>query len=213
MNTITYQDTKKWLDKQTSRQKKPYRGFNSYVSPKALHEFQIDFGDLTERASDNNGFPYMCLVVDPFSNYIHCIPIKDKTPAESVRAFTEILNVIGVPTQIMPDREGAWESTEFIKLLNKHKIKHIISSSPPHFSERAVQEIKNMIHTRLEGLGLSKKNWIDMLAPVLKKYNHRAHGTTGMSPNDARQESNSSQVYLGIRKHAQFNNEHIHTYV
>ena len=104
----------------------------------------------------------------------------------------------------MSDREGAWESTEFIRLLNKHKIKHIISSSPPPFSERAVQEIKNMIHTRLEGLDLSREKWVDMLTPVLKKYNNRVHGTTGMSPNDARKESNSIQVYLNIRKHAQY---------
>ena len=204
LNTITYQDTKEWLDKQRSRQNKPYRGFNSYVSPKALHELQIDIGDWTEIASDNNGFCYMFLAVDPFSKCIHCIPIKDKKPAESVRAFTEILNVIGVPTQIMSDREGAWASTEFIILLNKHTIKHSISSSPPPFSERAVQEIKNMIRTRLEGLDLSKEKWIDMLGPVLKTYNSRVHGTTGMSPNDARKDSNSIQVYLNRRKHAQY---------
>ena len=53
--------------------------------------------------------------------------------------------------------------TEFVKLLNQHKIKHIISTSPPPFSERAVQEIKNMIHTRLEGLDLSKEKWMDLV--------------------------------------------------
>ena len=61
-----------------------------------------------------------------------------------------------------------------------------------------------MIHTRLEGLDLSKEKWIDMLGPVLKTYNSRVHGTTGMSPNDARKDSNSIQVYLNIRKHAQY---------
>ena len=58
----------------------------------------------------------------------------------------------------MSDREGAWESTECAKFLNQHKIKHIINSSPPPFGERAVQEIKNMIHERLEGLDLQKEN-------------------------------------------------------
>ena len=129
---------------------------------------------------------------------------KNKQPAESIRAFNEILNVIGVPTQIMSDREGAWESTEFIELLNKHKIKHIISTSPPPFSERAVQEIKNMIHARLDGLDLSKEKWIDMLGPVLKQYNRRVHGTTGMSPNDARKDENSIEVYLNIKQKAQY---------
>ena len=57
----------------------------------------------------------------------------------------------------MSDREGAWESTECVKFFNKHKIKHVISASPPRFSERAVQEIKNMIHKSLEGLDLDKQ--------------------------------------------------------
>ena len=94
----------------------------------------------------------------------------------------------------MSDREGAWESTEFIRLLNKHKIKHIISSSPPPFSERAVQEIKNMIHTRLEGLDLSKEKWVELLPSVLTKYNNRNHETTGVSPTDAMVYENAIQV-------------------
>ena len=158
LNTITVADVKAWMDKQKSRQTKPYRQFNSYVAPKALHELQIDIGDWTQSASDNDGFRYMFLAIDIFSKIIHCIPIKDKKPPESIRAFTEVLNVIGVPSQILHDNEGSWVSTEFIKLLNKHKIKQIISSTPPPFSERAVQYIKNMIHTRLDGVDLKKKN-------------------------------------------------------
>lgn len=115
------------LEKQRSRQTKPYRGFNSYISPKAVHGLQIDIGDWTDSATDNNGFRYMFLAIDMFSKFIHCVPIKNQQPSESVRTFTEILKVIGVPTQIMSDREGVWESSEFIRLLNKHKIKHVIS--------------------------------------------------------------------------------------
>ena len=61
-----------------------------------------------------------------------------------------------------------------------------------------------MIRARLDGLDLSKETWIDMLGPVLKQYNRRVHGTTGMSPNDARKDENNIQVYLNIRKHAQY---------
>ena len=204
LNTITVADVKAWMDKQKSRQVKPYRQFNSYVAPKALHEFQIDLGDWTQSAADNDGFRFMFLAIDIFSKVIHCVPIKDKKPPESIRAFNEVLDKIGVPQQIMSDREGAWESTEFIKLLNKHKIKQIISSTPPPFSERAVQEIKKMIHTRLEGLELDKEKWVEMLGPVLKKYNNRVHGTTGLSPNEARKDDNTMQVYINIRQKAQF---------
>ena len=204
LNTITYNDVKDFLERQKSRQFKKYSSFNSYVASKPLQELQIDIGDFTKSADVNDGFRYMFLAVDIFSKYIHCVPVKDKESPESIRAFKEILNVIGVPENIMSDREGAWESTEFIKLLNEHKIKHIISSSPPPFGERAVQEIKNMIHTRLEGLEKSRESWTEILPSVLKKYNNRIHGTTELSPIDARKPENQIEVFMNIRQKAQF---------
>ena len=204
LNTITYNDVKDFLERQKSRQLKAYRGFNSYVASKPLQELQVDLGDFTASSAVNDGFRYMFLAVDIFSKFIHCVPVKDKSPKESIRAFNEILEKIGVPENIMSDREGAWESTEFIRLLNQHKIKHIISNSPPPFSERAVQEIKNMIFARLEGLEINKQNWTDILPAVLKKYNNRIHGTTELSPIDARKPENQIEVYMNIRQKAQF---------
>ena len=186
------------------KQTKPYKGFNSYVAPHALHELQLDLAIFTDSTKDNDGYKYAFVAIDIFSKYMWAIPIRDKKPQESIRAFNEVLDKIGTPQQIMSDREGAWESTEFVKLLNQHKINHIISSSPPPFSERAVQELKNMIHTRLDGLDLEKEKWVELLPAVLKKYNSRVHGITGMSPNDARKDENNIQIYLNIRKHAQY---------
>ena len=42
------------------------------------------------------------------------------------------------------------------------------------------------------------------IAICIKKYNSRVHGTTGLSPNDAQDDNNNIQVYLNIRKHAQY---------
>jgi len=206
LNTITVADVRAFIERQKGsyKQTKPYRGFNSYVAPQALHELQLDLAIFTDSTKDNDGYKYAFVAIDIFSKYMWAIPIRDKKPQESIRAFNEVLDKIGTPQQIMSDREGAWESTEFVKLLNQHKIKHIISSSPPPFSERAVQELKNMIHTRLDGLDLEKEKWVELLPAVLKKYNNRVHGTTGMSPNDARKDENNIQIYLNIRKHAQY---------
>lgn len=204
LNTITIDDVKDFLNRQKSRQTKPYRGFNSYVAPQALHEIQCDLMDMTASASINNGYRYAFLAIDVFSKYIWAVPVKDKRPQESIRAFKEVLGKIGKPVQIMTDREGAWESKEFVTLLNENKIKHIISSAPPPFSERAVKEIKNMIHARLGGLEMEAERWVDVLPAVLKKYNTRIHGSTGMSPDDARKDKNSIEVFLNIRQKAQF---------
>lgn len=206
LNSITVADVKAFIEKQKGsfKQTKSYKGFNSYVAPSALHEIQMDLAVFTDSAQDNDGYKYAFVAIDIFTKYMWAVPIKDKRPPESIRAFKEILVKIGTPAQVLSDREGAWESDDFVALLNQHKIKHIISSSPPPFSERAVQEIKNMIHKRLDGLELSKEKWVDMLPPVLKKYNSRVHGSTGLSPNDARDDKNNIQVYLNMRQKAQF---------
>ena len=49
-----------------------------------------------------------------------------------------------------------------------------------------------MVHARLEGLEIDKEKWVDLIQPSLKKYNSRKHGTTGLSPNDARDPTNTS---------------------
>ncbi len=205
---VTINDVKEFLAKQQSRQFKAYRGFNSYVAHEPLDEVQIDIADFTEAAESNNGFRYSLVAVDVFSKYMWAVAIKDKRPSESVRAFTEILKHIGTPKQIYHDNEGAWSSTAFLRIVNGHGIKQIITSSPPPFAERAIQTLKHMIHKRLEGLTINTERWYELLQVVLKKYNETEHSTTGLAPNDARKDENRIRVWLNIRKHATFNRKY-----
>ena len=70
----------------------------------------------TDPAPDNNGFKFAFVAINIFSKYMCAVPIKDKRAPESVRAFTEVLDKIGIPQQIMSDREGPWKSTEWLNL-------------------------------------------------------------------------------------------------
>ena len=206
LNTITVAEVKAFIEKQkgSNKQTKAYKGFNSYIAPGKIYEIQIDLAIFTDSAKYNNGYKFLFVAIDIFSKFIWAVPITYKKPQESIRAMKQVFEKVGIPKQIMSDREGAWESTEFIRLLNSHKINHIISSSPPPFSERAVQEIKSMIHTRLDGLEMDAEKWIEVLPSVLKKYNGRVHGTTGLSPNDARDDKNNIQICLNIKQKAQY---------
>ena len=68
--------------------------------------------------------------------------------------FKEVLDKTGKSQQIYHDSEGLFSSTGFIRSLNEHRVKQIIGSTKAPFAERAVQTIRNMIHTRIEGLDL-----------------------------------------------------------
>jgi hypothetical protein len=196
------------LERQKSRQTKPYRGFNSYVAHEPLQEIQIDICDFTASGALNDGFRYLFVAVDIFTKFAHGVPIKDKQPEESIRAMKEVLKVIGIPKVLYHDNEGSWNSKEFIRLVNQHNIKQIITSSPPPFAERMVQTIKNMIHTRLDGLEIDKQKWLELLPSVLKKYNHQKHSTTGMSPNQAKQGKDNVEIWLTIYDKANFNRKY-----
>ena len=208
LNTITYNDVKDFLERQKVRQFKAYRGFNSYVATEPLQEIQIDIADFTASGAVNDGYRYCFVAIDIFTKYCHAVPIKDKRPEESVRAMKEVLNKIGIPKTIYHDFEGSWNSKEFIQVLNLAKIKQIITSTPPPFAERMIQTIKNMIHTRLGGLEMSKEKWVDLLPSILKKYNNTKHSTTDMSPNNAKQGNNNIEIWLNIYNKANFNRKY-----
>ena len=168
----------------------------------------MDIADFTRSAEVNDGYRYVVVAVDIFTKICHDAPIKDKTPEESIRAFNEVLEKIGAPEVISHDNEGSWNSTQFIILINSHTNKHIITSTPPPFAERMVQTIKNMIHQRLEGLEISKEQWVDILTSVLKEYNNTKHSTTGLAPNEATTKDNHFDVWLNINNKATYNRKY-----
>ena len=116
LNTITLNYVRDFLSRQKSRQTKAYGGFNSYVAKEPLQELQIDIAGFTRSAEVNDGYKYCFVAVDIFTKICHAVPIQDKKPAESIRAFNEVLNKIGVPEVMYHDNEGSWISTEFIGL-------------------------------------------------------------------------------------------------
>ena len=92
--------------------------------------------------------------------------------------------------------------------MNSHNIKQILTSTPPIFAERIVQTISNMIHSRLDGLEISKEKWVEILPSVLKEYNNTSHSTTGMKPNGAVKSSSCFDVWLDINSKATYNRKY-----
>ena len=80
----------------------------------------------------------------------------------------EVLKEMGIPKVIYHDFEGSWNSVEFIRLINQHHIKQIITTAPAPFVERVIQTLRNMIELRLKGLDLDEKEWISILPSVIK---------------------------------------------
>ena len=91
-----------------------YKKFNSFISTHPLYDFEIDLIDLTEEATKHRGTRYGLTVIDTFTKIAHVVPIKTKTPVDVVNAMEDVIKTMGIPTQIMSDGEGTFNSTEYM---------------------------------------------------------------------------------------------------
>ena len=126
--------------------------------------------------------------------------MKSKDASECAKALNEVIEHIGNFKTLFTDGEPAFESKQFIKVLNKFGIHHIISSAPSGMAERAVNTFKDMIGKRVVGLDLDKEKWIDLLPQVLHQYNRQVHSAIGMTPRQAQYIENREKVLSNIRK-------------
>ena len=156
----------------------------------------MDIADFTKNAGQNDGFRYGLAGVDVFSRYGWVVPMKTKQPHDVINAFKEIIRVIGAPKTIFSDLEGSMLSNDSIKLLNENNIKHITTLNHAGYAEVFIRTVKQLIHNRLEGEGLNLDRRIDVLKPVLPKYNLSEHSSIKMSPYQARQPRNKMDVYF-----------------
>ena len=108
---IRYVDVKEYLDKQQHRHTQfKYKGSNSFVSPHALFEIEIDQIDMTKKSEEHDGYRYALVAIDIFTKFADAVPIKSKQPQDVNSAFEEVLNKISVPKKLYSDRDGSIES-------------------------------------------------------------------------------------------------------
>ena len=195
------------MDDKTKNKQLKHRdsGFNSYIADDTKQEYQIDLAVYERSAKYNDGFKFIFCCIDIFSKELVGIPIKTKTPNDVIAAMKQCIEKMGKPKVVYGDQEGAWTSKVFQRLMNDNDIELITTYSHAPFIERAIQTLKNMIHTRLQGLNEENEVWLKYLPSVLKKYNATPHKTTSLSPNQAKLDSNRMKVWLNIKGKAKFN--------
>ena len=185
-----------------------YKKFNSFISKHPLYDFEIDLIDLTEEATKHKGIRYGLTAIDTFTKIAHLVPIKTKTPTDVVKAMEDVIKTMGVPTQILTDGEGAFNSSEYMIFKNKHKIKHKITVSSAHTIERFNRTFKEQLQTRLDAMNLSRDKWLGQIKHIIDKYNNSYRRVIGMTPNQAKIPENELLVKFNINEHSRMDRKY-----
>lgn len=164
--------------------RKPKR-FNTIAAHTALACVQIDI-IVYDRFKTKTGFENILCVIDVFSRYAACRPLKTRKPTEVLKAMKTIFNddLKGIPENINCDNE--FQAKQYVKwMTDNHIIAHF--SDPEEINKNSIVERFNRtIALKLQRWRLSSgdSDWTKVLQDLVSSYNNDYHRTIKATPSD-----------------------------
>jgi Integrase core domain len=156
--------------------------------------WQSDLCQLDQYAKYNKNFKFILVVIDCFSKFVWCRPIKSKSGDDVARAFEDILKSQSrKPHNLQTDQGREYFNVHFQKLMKKYNINHYntYSRMKAAIAERVIRSLKERLFKYFSLNGIYK--WIDVLPTITQHYNNRKHRTTGMKPSSVNKK-NEQQI-------------------
>lgn len=146
--------------------------------------FEADLIEVRNYAKQNKNFNYILTVINCFSKFAYCEPLKTKTGKEVTVAFKKILKRTTPPKNLHVDQGKEFFNSHFQKLMKKYKINIYPSYSTKKCAiiERFNRTLKNMLYKQFSLNGSYK--WVDILQKMVAVYNNKTHRTIAMAPSE-----------------------------
>ena len=206
--SIRLQDVKDYLSKRDDIQVKyKPKSYNSFVSPGANFEYEIDIMDI-EAKNSTSDTRYGLVAIDNFTKIAEVIPIKNRTPESIIAGLKKIIAEMGKPKQLYSDEESSVKSAKMVEFLNRTEIKSVQTSTHAHTVERFIRTFKDNLYRRLDALKQDKKDWYRHIDNIIKKYNSTEHSTIQIKPNEAGEKVNHLWVSWHLQNNAKRNRKY-----
>ena len=192
--SITLDDVQKWMKQQPNKQRKGYRGSNSYTAPFARFQYQIDIMDMVNLQKSESQPRYALVVIDIFSKLGGAQAMKNKDSNSVYDALLNIFKIMGYPMSVYSDDDPAFKA-KVKELFNSEGINHLTTLTHANVAERFIRTLKLGIHDRVR---FTNGKWEDMLKHVINKYNNTIHSSTKHTPKDAHLDKNSPDVAVNL---------------
>ena len=207
-NSIRLQDVKDYLSKRDDIQvKSKPKTYNSFVSPGANFEYEIDIMDIEAKGSTSDS-RYGLVAIDNFTKIAEVIPIKNRTPESIIAGLKKIIAEMGKPKQLYSDEESSVKSAKMVEFLNRTEIKSVQTSTHAHTVERFIRTFKDNLYRRLDALKQTKKDWYRHIGPIIEKYNSTEHSTIQIKPKEAGEKRNHLWVSWHLQNNAKRNRKY-----
>jgi len=150
-----------------------------------LDLYQADLIEMPYSVRLNKGFKYILVVINCFSKYVWCIPMKNKQTSTVSAATEHIFESSKVtPVNLQTDEGSEFMSRTFAALMKKYNVNHyqVYSNVKASICERVNRTIKEKLYTRFSLQG--NYVWHNIIQPVVDEYNATKHSKTKLAPKD-----------------------------
>jgi len=159
----------------------------------------MDLASMESFADSNDGYKFILCIIDVFSKFAWCVPLKSKTASSVLNAVKAVVKESKrEPEKIWVDKGTEFYNKDFKGWAKSQNI--IIYStygeSKSVVAERFIRTIKELIFQKFSES--SSRAWVKMLPSIVKYYNRKYHKSIKMSPIDASDPANELQVYHNL---------------
>ena len=177
------------------RTRKPKYRRTLVFKPRDL--WQIDLLDMQKYSAENNGYRYICVIIDCFSRFVWVKAIKNKTGKEIVKALALLL-ITERPKLIQADQGTEFFNRDVKRMLEAFgpKLYHTYTDKKAAIVER----VQRTLRGRLGRLFTKRTNfkWIDKIDDIVTAYNNSYHRTIKMKPADVDNEHIANLFFNSI---------------
>ena len=144
---------------------------------------QSNLIDMQKYSTKNSGFNFILVVIDCFSKFLWCVPIKNKNAKKTSLGLRTIFSQMKYPVQTIIFDQGLEYVNIMVNNLLKERGIHsypIMTKNKASSAERVNQTLKQAIWK----LFTEHKNekWVSYLDDLVNNYNHTYHSMIKMAP-------------------------------
>ena len=149
--------------------------------------WQIDLLDMQKYSKENDGYRYICVIIDCFSRYVWVKPLKNKTGKATVKALALLL-MNERPKLIQADQGTEFFNRDVKRMLEAFgpKLYHTYTDKKAAIVERVQRTLRGRLGRLFTKRGNFK--WIDKINDIVTAYNNTHHSSIKMKPADVDEE-------------------------
>ena len=159
------------------------------------HQFQADLIDVKNLKKYNDGYSFLLTCIDVLSKYAWVIPLKTKTGAALVEAFSDIFAQGRRPLRLQTDKGTEFVNKTFQKFLKEQGV-HFFVTENEDIKAAIVERFNRTLKEKMWRY-FTKKNtlrYVDVLPALVHNYNYSFHRSIQRAPAEVN-ETNQEEVW------------------